>query len=199
MKNIIERVATFKEKSDAIQKLITPSFFKKMITYSIFRLDKVFNIKFDLDKGFRGIVIQDIISETIESFLKPNGRNWYKNNFPEFEKQFISALDSVISNTVKKELGKANKTFGLLENDSPNDSSNESYEEDIEECLEILEQLNATDDEILLFEPYIINRMKREDLAEAYGISINGLTNIKKRLVRKLPLLKAELKKRNKT
>ena len=117
MKDRIEDISTFKEKSDAIKKTITPIFLKKMITYSIFRFDKFFDIKFDLEKGFRGIMIEDMIAETIEAFLKPNGRNWNKTRFPDFEKQFVSSLDSVISNNVKKELGKVNQTFELLEND----------------------------------------------------------------------------------
>ena len=36
--------------------------------------------------------------------------------------------------------------------------------------------------------------MKRQDLSDLFGISLNELTNIKKRLDRKLPALKAKLK-----
>jgi len=198
MNKDVESIASFEEKTDAIQELITPEFLKRMIAYSIFRFDKRFNIKFDLNKGFRGIMIDDIISETIESFLKPNGRNWYVDKYPVFETQFISALDSVISNTIKKELPRTNQTVELLDGDNTDFDEDETYDEEINECIRILKQLKATDDELLLFEPYIVNRMKREDLANEFGISVDELTNIKKRLDRKIPLLRAELTKRSK-
>lgn len=47
-------------------------------------------------------------------------------------------------------------------------------------CNEELKRLNSTDEEILLFEPYIIQGMKRQDLSDLFGISLNELTNIKK-------------------
>ena len=68
------------------------------------------------------------------------------------------------------------------------------YQSLLSVCHDELTAMEATDDELLLFEPYIVNGMKRNDLSELLGISIEELTNIKKRLDRKLPFIKEKLK-----
>lgn len=147
-----------------------------------------------MGKGFRGLMIEDFISETIESFLKINGRNWYPEKFPDFRKQIISGLDSVISNNLKTELEKVNSTFEILDNDTELSFDDSNYQEMLSICNDELIILGATDEELLLFEPYIINGMKRQDLAELFGISLEELTNIKKKLERKLPVIREKLK-----
>jgi DNA-directed RNA polymerase specialized sigma subunit len=59
--------------------------------------------------------------------------------------------------------------------------------------LKVLGDLGATDDELLLFEPYVINKMKRKDIAHEYGISEQEASNIKKRIERKLPKLRQQI------
>ena len=49
------------------------------------------------------------------------------------------------------------------------------------------------EDELLLFEPYIIHEMKRKDLADLFGIPLNVITNLKKKLDRKLPVLRIKI------
>ncbi len=191
------KIATFDEKCQAIQEIFTPEFNSQLFKHCIVRLNSVFKIKYDLGKGFRGIMIEDFISETMESFLKNDGRNWYPEKFPDFRKQFISALDSVISNTLKSDEEKIKNTFEILDNDTELSFDDADYQEILNSCIEELILLDSTDEELLLFEPYIINGMKRQDLADLYGISLEELTNIKKRLDRKLPIIKEKLKLKN--
>lgn len=191
------KIATFDEKCQAIQEIFTSEFNKQLFKHCIIRLSSVFKIKYNLEKGFRGIMIEDFISETIESFLKTDGRNWYPEKFPDFRKQFISALDSVISNTLNTEKDKIKNTFEILDNDIEFSFDDTDYKEILNSCNNELILLGATDEELLLFEPYIINGMKRQDLADLFGINLEELTNIKKRLDRKLPIIKEKLKLMN--
>jgi len=154
----------------------------------------VFHIRYNLDKGLRGIMVEDMIQETLESLIKEGGRNWYKDKFSDIRLQVISSLDSVIFNTVSSNLPKENITFEIFDNDGVDCSDNEDYNSLLELCHEELKLLNATEVEIKLFEPYILQGMKRETLSDLYGISLEDLTNIKKRLNRKLPLLKEKIK-----
>lgn len=188
------QVASFEEKCKAIHDCFTAEFYDSLIKYSIYRLNSVFRIKYDLQKGFRGMMVEDFIAETIESFLKLGGRNWYPEKFPDFKKQIISALDSVISNNLNAELEKANVTFEIFDNDPDNTFDDTNYQEMLSACHDELKILQATDEELLLFEPYIINGMKRQDIADLFGISPEELTNIKKKLDRKLPLLREKIK-----
>lgn len=194
MRSDKRKVATFDEKCRALQEVYTSEFYAILFKHSIIRLKTVFGIKYNHEKGFRGIMIEDIINDTIEVFLKEGGRNWYPEKFPDFRKQIISALDSVISNTLKAELEKTNETFKILDNDVEISFDDSDYQSLLSICHDELKTMGATDDELLLFEPYIINGMKRNDLSELLGIGIDELTNIKKRLDRKLPFIKEKLK-----
>lgn len=194
MKSDNIKVATFDEKCRALQEVYTSEFYAILFKHAIIRLKTVFGIKYNHQKGFRGIMIEDMINDTIEAFLRERGRNWYLDKFPDFRKQIISALDSVISNTLSAELDKANETFEIMDNDVEMSFDDSDYQSLLSICHDELTAMGATDDELLLFEPYIINGMKRNDLSELLGIGIDELTNIKKRLDRKLPFIKEKLK-----
>ena len=187
-------IATSKEIHIAIQNALNKEFFEFLVKYSLKRLHTHSGIKYNFDRGIRGIMIEDMIQQTLEGLIKEGGRNWYKDKFNDIKLQIISSLDSVISNTISTHLDKDNKTFEIFENDEIEVVNNEEYDSLLEICHEELKRLNSTDEEILLFEPYIIQGMKRQDLSDLFGISLNELTNIKKRLDRKLPALKAKLK-----
>ncbi|MDV3748946.1 hypothetical protein CMU21_14005 [Elizabethkingia anophelis] len=187
-------IATFEEKCKAIQDAFTPQFYTQLVKYSIYRINNKTKVKYDLDKGIRGIMVQDLINDTIESLLKEDGRNWYKDKFPDIRKQIMSCLDSVISNTITSELERINNTFIIFDNENIEIVENDEYDKTLSACHDILKELDCTDEEILLFEPYIIHEMKRKDIAEFFGIPLNELTNIKKRLDRKIPILKEKLK-----
>jgi hypothetical protein len=186
--------ATSEEICKAIQETLTPEFFECLVKHCLKRLNNVFGIKYNFEKGIRGLTIEDMIQETLESLLKEGGRNWYKDKFEDIKLQIISSLDSVISNTVSTHLEKDNITFEIFDNEGIEIINNEEYEQLLNICIDELKNLDSTDEEILLFEPYIIQEMKRQTLSELFGISLNELTNIKKRLDRKLPLLKMKLK-----
>lgn len=194
MKSDNRKVATFDEKCRALQEVYTSEFYAILFKHAIIRLKTVFGIKYNHQKGFRGIMIEDMINDTIEAFLREGGRNWYLDKFPDFRKQIISALDSVISNTLNAELDKANETFEIMDNDVEMSFDDSDYQSLLSICHDELTAMGATDDELLLFESYIINGMKRNDLSELLGIGIDELTNIKKRLDRKLPFIKEKLK-----
>ncbi|NVK84837.1 MAG: hypothetical protein HWE21_10985 [Cytophagia bacterium] len=153
---------------------------------------QVFKIKYDLERGFRGILIEDLISETAESFLKDKGRNWNMTDFPDFKKQFLSALDSHLYNSIKKELGKHIDTELFPENDTTKAADDSSYKQDLSILTDILIALGASDDELLIFEPYYIHKMKREEIATLMDKSVTEVSNIKKQLDRKLPILRSE-------
>lgn len=187
-------IATSDEIHVEIQKVLTKEFYQSLVKHCLIRLHTRFKIKYNFEKGIRGILIEDMIQETLERLLKEGGRNWYKDTFDDIKLQIISSLDSVISNTVSTHLEKDNKTFEIFENEEIEIINNEEYDNLLEICHEELKRLDSTDDEMLLFEPYIIQGMKRRDLSDLFGISLSELTNIKKRLDRKLPLLKTKLK-----
>jgi len=187
-------IATSDEICMAIQKALTKEFYESLVKHSLIRLSSVFHIKYNFEKGIRGIMIQDMIQETLESLVKEGGRNWYKDKFSDIRLQIISSLDSIISKTVSAHLEMDNKTFEIFDNEEIENTDNGEYDNLLEICHEELKRLDCTDEEILLFEPYIIQGMKRQVLSDSFGISLNELTNIKKRLDRKLPLLKTKLK-----
>ena len=201
MEEKIQILATKQEVIQALNTIVTPEFYKRMIAYSLHRLKTKFNISFDINRGFRGIMIEDLINDLLFSFLSEKGRNWNKTRFPDFEKQIFSSLDSLIYNTVKKELEKTANTKTNIEifNIPTNDDKieNEDYEVLVDFCISHLKKMGATDEEMLLFEPLIVDEIKRSDIAKEFGISVKEVTNIKKRLDRKIPTLQKLLKNKN--
>ena len=183
-----------KEQVDQVKKILTDDFYRKLVKYGIVRLNFTFNIKYDIERGFRGILIEDIISETLESFTKENGRTWNKAKFPKFESQVISAFDSCLHNTVRKEFEKAKDSVPLTEEDNLASYSSIEYNDMLQILIEALDSLGATQVEKDIFEPYFIHKMKREDVAELLGIEVQEVTNAKKRIDRKLPSLRCKLK-----
>lgn len=190
-----KKLATNTELLDAVQEVFTPEFNSRLIKYAIIRINTKFNIKYDLNRGFRGIMVEDMISELMLSFVKDDGgRNWNQSEFPDFIEQVISSLDSQISNTIKKELEKTAQSNTNIEDCKISAEDNGDYDELLELSLKFLEEQGASDEELLLFEPYIVHGMKRSDIAKENGITEQEATNIKKRLVRRLPALKEMIK-----
>lgn len=188
-------VATCIEVKREVVKTFTPEFNSILIRYAIARIHQKFNIKYDLQRGFRGIMVEDIISDLMLSFIREDGgRNWNKAKFPDFKKQVISSLDSHIFNTIEKELEKTAQTNTRIDNLDITEEDSVSYEEILDNSHKILTDLGATDEEILMFEPFVIHKMKRSDIAKEFGISEKEVTNIKKRLDRKIPKLRERIK-----
>jgi Zn-dependent M16 (insulinase) family peptidase len=188
-------LATTSELQKAVQEVFTPEFNKILIKYSIIRINTKFNIKYDLNRGFRGIMVEDMIADLMLSFVRNDGgRNWNKKEFPNFKNQIFSSLDSHIYNTIDKELVKTAQTNANIENNDVA-TENDGYEELLEFSTDYLTELGASDEEILLFEPYVVHKMKRADIAKEFGITEQEATNIKKKLDRKIPILREHLKK----
>ncbi len=193
MKEEKQNIATSEELNTELERVMSDDFYLFLVKYSIKRLNNVFNLKYNIDRGIRGITVEDMIHKTLESLIS-GSRKWNKDKFDDIKKQILSSLDSVISNTIKTDLAKDNVTFEILENDNTEIIEDNEYNNLIEICEQELKKAGATDEEVLLFEPYIVQGMKRQDLANLFGISLNELSNIKKRLSRKIPLLKVKLK-----
>ncbi len=191
-------LATDTERQKAVQEIFTLEFNKILIKYSIYRIKMKFNIDYDLHRGFRGIMVEDIINELMFSFIKKDGgRNWNKTEFNSFKDQVFSSLDSQISNTIKKEFEKTTKTNEIYENIQLESQNDNNYEELLEFSMNYLKEIGASDDELLLFEPYVIHKMKRKDIADEFGILEQEATNIKKRILRKIPALREQIKNMN--
>jgi hypothetical protein len=161
-------IATSDEIYVEIQKVLTKEFHQSLVKHCLIRLHTRFNIKYNFEKGIRGILIEDMIQETLERLLKDGGRNWYKDKFEDIRLQIISSLDSVISNTITTHLDKDNNTFEIFENEEIEIIENEEYDILLEICHEELTRLDSTDEEMLLFEPYIIQGMKRQYLSDLF-------------------------------
>lgn len=187
-------LATPKELQNAVQEIFTPEFHKILIKYAIYRIKTKFNIDYDLNRGFRGIMVEDIINELMLSFIKVDGgRNWNKSEFKNFKDQVFSSLDSHIYNVISKEFNKAAQTNLIEEEHNSDIDNNTNYEELLDYSINFLKELGASDDELLLFEPYVVHKMKRADVAKEFGITEQEATNIKKKLDRKIPALRQKL------
>lgn len=196
MSKELQITVNIKEQIEEVKRVLTPEFHNKMMKYGIFRLISVFKIKYDVERGFRGVMIEDVILETFESFTREGGRIWNKTKFEKFEKQIFSAFDSCLQNTVRKEFDEAKDIEPLPENDNLEEvKSSSKYNEMLKISIETLNSLGATELEKNIFEPYYIHRMKREDVAEYLGIGVNEITKAGKRLDNKLPLLRDKLNK----
>ena len=182
MKNII---ATQTEIEEEIKKLITDKDYISFVGYTINRLLRKFNIKADKDFSIRGIMISDIIQNVILSFLSKGKRNWNKTKFPDFKNQFYSTLDSEISNTIKTHLEKHNLATEINKSNISSQFNTYENEQYMDQIYIRLEKLGASDEELLLLEP-ILNKVKREQIANEFGITPQKVTNITKRLIRKL-------------
>ena len=187
------KIANQTQIKNEIEKFTTNKEYLILVKYTINRLYLKFNIKADNDFSIRGIMIKDIIQNISLSFLSEGKRNWNKEKFPDFRGQYYSALDSEIANTVKSHLKKHNITYPINESDkilTTNPYEDQQYLEHINKALE---KLDATDEEIILLEP-ILNKVKRDDISKEFGISPQEVTNIKKRLTRKLIKIINQLK-----
>ena len=189
------RSANQTELNDNIENFFNKKSFLNIVKYAIFRINNTFHIKYDLSKGIDGFLIEDIIQKVTHSFLSQNGRKWYPDKFPDFKDQFYSALDSEISNIITSKLERSNKKIKITDNLPSENQSDFDYNQLLNFVINRLEELGASDEELLIFEPYIVHKMKREAIAKLLGVSTNYITNLKKKLLRKLVVIKKELKK----
>jgi len=189
-KNSLTKMATQTEINNALVKFLQPEEINTIIKYGIARLFYKFKIRYDMDKGIYGITMEDIIQETNVAFSSEKRRNWNKSRFPYFKEQYYSAFDSVIYNTVKSYLEKANNHSPILDTDVYVAPDDHVFEEQKELLMNELHKMGATDEEILIFEPYYIDEMKRYDIAILMGLSVQEVTDIKKRLDRKLIVIR---------
>jgi DNA-binding CsgD family transcriptional regulator len=183
--------ASAEEINTAIGAVVTNDFFKKLIAYSIKRLLFQFQIEYDSDKGFKGHMAEDIVSNLFISFLDDGGRNWNKSKYPDFKKQIYSALDSEISNIVSKNFVKS-ENIEVESEVYVLDFESLEYNELYNHCIAQLEKSGADIDELLVFECMSKGLLRRE-IAYELNIPPEGITIIRKRLDRKLNLLRKQL------
>lgn len=182
------------ELNDNIENFFNQKHFFDIVKYAISRINRVFGFKYDMNKGIDGFMLEDIIQKVTHSFLNKNGRQWYIDKFPDFKDQFYSALDSEISNIISSKLERSNKKTEIKDDLLSDNHSNYDYDQLLDVVLMKLEKLGASDEELLIFEPYIVHKMKRDDIAKLLDVSNNHMTNLKKKLLRKLVIVRKELK-----
>ena len=193
-KNNLTKIASQTEINDALVNFLQYEEISTITKYGIARLFFIFKIRYDIDKGIYGITMEDMIQETNMAFSAEKRRNWNRSRFPNFKKQYYSTFDSVIYNTVKKYLKKANNHSPILDTDAYVAPDDHAFEEQKELLMNKLYKMGATDEEVLLFEPYYIDQMKRHDIALLMGLTVKNITDIKKRLDRKLIVISKKWK-----
>jgi hypothetical protein len=184
-------IASSEEIARQFELIMTADFFKKLIAYSIKRFSLKFGIKYDKNRGYKGQKVEDVISSLILSFLDSGGRNWYKDEHPDFVDQLFSALDSEIYKVVRKNYNEI-VTSEIEDTMHYIDVNDVEYQELFSFCLKHLEELGADIDELMVFE-CMSKGLKRGKIAEELDIPPDKITHIKKRLDRKLISLKSKL------
>lgn len=183
------KIANQTEVESAIVEYLSEAQVNNLVKYVILRLQMVFNITYDENRGINGKNIEDLICETTMSFLEEGRRYWYIDKYPDFNDQYKSALNSVISNEVDKLCRKPEEV--RLEKVA---SFKAEVDTDFDETWELLQKelykLGADDDEILYFEAAYICGLKRFQIATELGMSERAVTDIKRRLDRRLRQLR---------
>ena len=91
-------------------------------------------------------------------------------------------------------LKKEKNHYPILENDAFAVETNFEYKNELAQYEKDLKLLGASDEELLLFEPYYIQKRKRREIAEEFGITATEVTVIIKRLSRKVLILQEKYK-----
>lgn len=193
MKETARTIASLQEVAEALEAFMTLEESTNLVAHIVNRFRSVFKFKFLVNVGFNQYLAEDFINDTIERFLVSSGRKWYKDK--SFKDTFYGALDSVIENHVRKHSSMVYDTLHLEDKNEQSASvEQESGSELLGICLDFLESQNAQDDELLIFEDYILNQKKRGELAKDLGVDVKTMTNIQNRLNRKIPKLRQHLK-----
>ena len=158
-------------------------------------LRKRYGIRWPNDelKGFS----RDAISEVINQIFIKKSRKWNVDHYSDFEDFIIGAIDSHINNTL-------NKSVKEIELDEGNPSMMESPDNvNIEQiiigkelkeqiCAE-LEELGASDDELLIFECLGDGIVKPDHIRSSIGLTDEEFHNAWRRFKRKREAIKAKL------
>ena len=197
----LAEIASQAEIEDALQDFLGESNLTRALNYVIILLSNTFKMEMGKHKGINSISAEDIVQNVCRSITDPEGRKWNKKKYPRFNKFFFSALKSEVSNTLKLNL---NKELQKAPTEKENESgviriieipvSDYPAGEHDENSIRILwpklqadlYALGAEPNEILLFEAYYLDDMKRKDIARLLNVSPTEITVIKKRLDRKI-------------
>lgn len=184
-------IASVEEIEEALTKVLTKDFYKKLMAYTIKRFKVKFGIKYDTVHGYKGLMVEDIISNLMLSFLDKGGRSWYKDSFPQFESQIFSALDSEVYNLVKRVYAISEKVD--VEETPIIDFHNQEFVEIQNFCTDFLINKGADADELLVFDCLSKGILVRSEIAKELKIPPESVTYIRKRLNKKILLLRQEL------
>jgi len=166
-----------------------PSFWKRAVAYTL----NVLKFKYHVssNKGLEGKTAEDFAEEVLEKLLTGE-RSWNKRLHPNFFSQVKSSIDSHINNYINST--KKTKEFPINEEITKSFSENTfDLKELYDYSIVILESLEATDEEIILFNCQVDGITKPREIAEELGITANEVYNIQKRLNRKLPELQHKI------
>jgi hypothetical protein len=141
---------------------------------------------------------RDAISEIIHKTFIEKKRKWNLDAYPDFEKFFVSAVDSQLNNM----LNKKQKEVVIGENDfllSQNGDVNSNIEQIIvgeelrEQLFDELESNGASDDELLIFECLVDGIEKPDEIRKNIGLNEETFHNAWRRFKRRREVLKQKL------
>ncbi len=166
---------------EAIQSVDMEELIDRMNAYAISQL-KTVGIK-----NFNGKEPIDFVGDLILKVMEGQ-RDWNKAkcSFKEF---LFGCLKSEIANFFKVNKYKYNDDFP----DIPSDSQSQNIEEARNQLFELLKQVGADDDELIVFEYWIDGITKSSEIAKDLGIEVKEVYNITKRLERRLPKIQTQV------
>ena len=141
---------------------------------------------------------RNAIGEIINKIFIEKKRKWYTDSNPDFEGFIVSAIDSHINNTLnrsKKEIGVDDEDLLIPENGEFDPSIEQIIigKELKDQLYKQLEEANATDDELLIFECLCDGIEKPEDIGSTIGLSEEEFHNAWRRFKRKRDVIKQKL------
>jgi hypothetical protein len=141
---------------------------------------------------------RDAISEVINQIFIKRSRKWNIDHYPDFEDFIVGAIDSHINNTLKK-----SKKEISVDDENLFPAENAEFGHSIEQIIigkelksqlyKLLEEANATDDELLIFECLCDGIEKPEDIRSTIGLNEDEFHNAWRRFKRKRSTIKQKL------
>ncbi|MDV3950311.1 hypothetical protein CMT75_17490 [Elizabethkingia anophelis] len=171
-------------------------FWLRLMGRCVWVLRKRYDVKWPNDelKAF----CRDAISEVVNQIFIKRSRKWNTGRYQDFEDFIVGAIDSHINNTLnksKKEISADKESLFVDENIE--------FDHSIEQVIignelksllyTLLEQSDATDEELLIFECLCDGIIKPEDIRSTIGLSEDEFHNAWRRFKRKRNAIKQKL------
>lgn len=139
---------------------------------------------------------RDAISEVVNQIFIKRSRKWNVNHYLDFEDFIIGAIDSHINNTINKSA----KEIEFVEEKATIENFDEVNVEQViigkelrEKICAELQELGASDDELLIFECLGDGIIKPDHIRSTIGLTEEEFHNAWRRFKRKREAIKAKL------